>query len=96
MGYVRETGGGVSNEPIQPNRPVQVASGPQWQALNVGDRVKVIGARRRGTVMSIIQHAPMSGITTHVSVRWDTSGRQTYIWPTDCLVLLDEPGGETQ
>lgn len=71
----------------------EIKSGPRWQEIAVGARVKRIGSNRqskRGTVVEILQRQDWDGVTTHVGVRWDRARTYVERWATDCLVVVDE------
>ena len=68
----------------------QVANGPRWQWLAVGERVKPKGRRKRGTVVAIIQPLGPGGVPMFVAVRWDARPKWSEANPTDCLTILDE------
>lgn len=70
----------------------EAAGGPRWQWLKVGDRVRPMRGRKRGTVIAIIQPGfGLGGVPKHVAVRWDRTPKWSEANATDCLVVLDEP-----
>lgn len=48
--------------------------------------------RKRGTVASILEARPADGMSTVVTVRWDSSPKWTETWATDCLVVVSTGG----
>jgi hypothetical protein len=65
-------------------------SGPVWQQINVGDRVKPKGRRKLGTVVAVIQPVLSDGTPMHVAVRWDSTPKYMEAWATDTLTVVEK------
>jgi hypothetical protein len=61
---------------------VTITTGPRWQDLPPGTRVRPKSGRKRGTVVAIVEPGKL------VAVRWDGSTRYSEVWATDCLVTV--------
>jgi hypothetical protein len=66
-------------------------TGPRFQVIPVGSRVRPRQGRRRGTVIAVVQPTGASGVPSLVAVRWDSTPKVSRAEATDCLVVLDEP-----
>lgn len=67
------------------------STGPLWQHIPPGTRVRAKRGRKFGTVVRVLESRPSDGVTTSVSVRWDSRKHPEH-WATDCLAPLpDDP-----
>lgn len=68
----------------------ELRSGPRWQELPVGTRVRPIGQRRCGTVIEVLETRESDGLTELVLVKWDRRHSLRQQWATDCLIIVNE------
>ncbi len=65
-------------------------TGPAWQWITPGDRVRPKRRRKQGEVVSV--EAFVGGVTSKVWVVWDNDPACSELWDIDCLEDVVLPG----